>query len=104
MVVQKLKDILKNLILHRIKPIDTTPYDIPQNAGAIVSENGKKVAIYRDADGKLHKFSPTCTHLGCLVDWDSEKNCWSCACHGSEFAPTGEVISGPAKRPLGEIS
>ena len=39
--------------------------------GAIVREGLHKVAAYRDTNGKLHKCSAMCTHLGCHVHWNS---------------------------------
>lgn len=52
------------------------------------------------ADGGLLAMSRTCTHLGCSVPWDEEKNKFICPCHGSTFDLTGEVLSAPAPRPL----
>ncbi|AFY76419.1 Rieske Fe-S protein [Pleurocapsa sp. PCC 7327] len=43
---------------------------------------------------------PVCTHLGCTVDWKSERNRFVCPCHGSEYDAMGRVEKGPAKRPL----
>jgi Rieske Fe-S protein len=61
------------------------------------------VAAYRDADGKLHMVSPTCTHLGCRVTWNPAEQSWDCPCHGSRFTVEGEVLEGPAVEPLPEV-
>jgi Rieske Fe-S protein len=60
----------------------------------------KKVAAYRDSDGKVTLLSPVCTHLGCIIHWNAADKTWDCPCHGSRFRPTGEVFSGPAEEPL----
>ncbi len=52
------------------------------------------------ADGGFLALSRTCTHLGCSVPWDAEKNQFVCPCHGSTFGMTGEVLTSPAPRPL----
>lgn len=41
-----------------------------------------------------------CTHLGCTVPWREEEKRFHCPCHSSIFNPNGEVVSGPAPRPL----
>lgn len=41
-----------------------------------------------------------CPHLGCVVPWDEELNKFNCPCHSSLFNTKGEVLSGPAPRPL----
>jgi Rieske Fe-S protein len=71
--------------------------------GMIVGRRGKKVAAFRDRNGKIHRLSPVCTHLGCLVRWNPSESTWDCPCHGSRFKPTGEVIAGPAEEPLAPI-
>ncbi|MFN3943441.1 MAG: FAD-dependent oxidoreductase [Allosphingosinicella sp.] len=74
--------------------------DIPPGGGAIVTEGVRKLACYRKEDGTLVRRSAVCTHTGCLVHWNGFEKCWDCPCHGSHFAPEGEVLNGPAVQPL----
>jgi glycine/D-amino acid oxidase-like deaminating enzyme/nitrite reductase/ring-hydroxylating ferredoxin subunit len=71
--------------------------------GMIIGSRGKKVAAFRDRNGKIHRLSPVCTHLGCLVRWNPAESTWDCPCHGSRFKPNGEVIAGPAEEALASI-
>ncbi|MDZ8189123.1 MAG: FAD-dependent oxidoreductase [Nostoc sp. ChiSLP02] len=64
--------------------------------GAVVRRGLTKVAAYRDENGKLHEHSATCTHLNCIVAWNSSEKTWDCPCHGSRFDTQGKVINGPA--------
>ena len=68
--------------------------------GAIVREGVHKLAVYRDEAGALHARSATCTHLGCVVHWNSAERSWDCPCHGSRFDVDGNVLHGPAARAL----
>jgi Rieske Fe-S protein len=74
----------------------------PEEA-AILRISGRRVAAYRGEDGRLYAVSPTCTHLGCHVHWNTAEKTWDCPCHGSRYAPDGKVIAGPAQRPLQPI-
>ncbi|MBL9169488.1 MAG: FAD-dependent oxidoreductase [Verrucomicrobiales bacterium] len=68
--------------------------------GMIVNVGKARVAAYRDPSGALTLCSPVCPHLKCLVAWNEAERTWDCPCHGSRFSPTGDVISGPAEKPL----
>lgn len=70
--------------------------DIVAGRGAIVRDGLRKIAVYRDEDGALHRLDATCPHLGCLVAWNSTERTWDCPCHGSRFAPDGHALNGPA--------
>jgi Rieske Fe-S protein len=74
--------------------------ELKPGEGGIVRNGTDKIAACRDLDGKLHLHSAVCTHLGCLVHWNSTEQCWDCPCHGSHFAPDGAVLNGPAMAPL----
>lgn len=56
--------------------------------------------ISRLPDGSLLALWHRCTHLGCTVPWKDEEGRFNCPCHSSIFNPQGEVVSGPAPRPL----
>lgn len=50
-------------------------------------------------DGGFAALLPVCTHLGCIVNVEGA---WLvCPCHGSTYERTGDVVRGPAERPLG---
>ena len=53
-------------------------------------------------DGSIHIRSAVCTHLYCIVDWNSLEKTWDCPCHGSRFDPFGRVLNGPAVADLAE--
>lgn len=72
--------------------------------GAIIREGLTKVAAYRDEEGRLHRRSAACTHLGCHVHWNSLERCWDCPCHGSHFAVDGTALNAPAVAQLAPVT
>jgi len=71
-------------------------------SGTIIQRGVSKIAVYRHDDGSIIERSAACTHLGCIVHWNSLERSWDCPCHGSRFAPDGTVLNGPAISPLEE--
>ncbi|HDY89067.1 MAG TPA: Rieske (2Fe-2S) protein [bacterium] len=63
-----------------------------------------KVLIFRENEGYFYAISSICTHLGCIVRWIPEENKLRCPCHGSQFNKQGDVIGGPAPKPLQHIA
>ncbi len=56
--------------------------------------------ISRLEDGGMLAMWHRCTHLGCTVPWREDEGQFHCPCHSSLFNTKGEVIGGPAPRPL----
>lgn len=65
---------------------------------------GETGVIVRKNDGELVALSAVCTHLGCIVQWQKDKQDFLCPCHGGRFSPAGTVISGPPPRPLAGLA
>jgi menaquinol-cytochrome c reductase iron-sulfur subunit len=51
-------------------------------------------------DKNVVAYSPSCTHLGCAYHWDAQLKNFICPCHTSTFSIDGNVLAGPAPRPL----
>jgi Rieske Fe-S protein len=70
----------------------------------IVDHEHRRLACYRDHDRSIHAVSPTCTHLGCEVTFNTAERTWDCPCHGSRFDVDGRVLEGPALKDLESTS
>ena len=57
----------------------------------------EKVLVFCDKRG-LYAISLVCTHLGCVVH--HERSGLRCPCHGSAYRLNGDVVRGPAPKPL----
>lgn len=64
--------------------------------------NGKPILVAQPTAGTVVAFSAICTHQGCKVNPAGAE--FHCPCHKSRYdAATGEVLGGPAPRPLTKI-
>jgi len=76
-------------------------------AGRVQEFEVGSVSYFRDArfylvrlpEGFLAMYR-RCPHLGCVVPWDEAAGNFNCPCHSSLFTMVGEVMSGPAPRPM----
>ncbi|XDE60533.1 cytochrome b6-f complex iron-sulfur subunit [Arthrospira platensis BEA 1257B] len=59
---------------------------------------GDPTYLVIENDGNLAEYglNAVCTHLGCVVPWNSSENKFICPCHGSQYDATGKVVRGPA--------
>ena len=93
-----------NVAAHLIKGKFEAPpraaEELEQGEGSVVTYDGVRAGAYKDDEGQLYVVDTTCTHLRCEVNWNHGDRTWDCPCHGSRFSYTGEVIEGPAEKPL----
>ncbi|NYH55069.1 glycine/D-amino acid oxidase-like deaminating enzyme/nitrite reductase/ring-hydroxylating ferredoxin subunit [Nocardiopsis arvandica] len=73
---------------------------LARGQGGVIDVDGDSVGAYRDAEGGLHAVGLTCTHMGCRLAWNAAETSWDCGCHGSRYDPDGNILNGPAVRPL----
>ncbi|WP_112269702.1 FAD-dependent oxidoreductase [Lentzea terrae] len=100
-LVKKNAEVAAQLVGDRIVPADATSSEnLPPDHAHVIRDGLGKTGVYRDPEGHLHAVSMRCTHLGCLVRFNAAERSWDCPCHGSRFDVDGEVLEGPATKPL----
>ncbi len=79
--------------------LDVPQKPVPVN-GALVYRQSR-VALINDRQ-ETYALDLTCTHLGCTVTVTPTDIV--CPCHGSRFDRRGQVLEGPAQRPLRRLT
>ncbi len=92
-------DVAKHLITGKLASVPKT-LDIGVGEAKVVEVDGQKLGAFRDTQDKIHWVDTTCPHLGCELHWNTAERSWDCPCHGSRFTYEGEIIEGPAQKPL----
>jgi cytochrome b6-f complex iron-sulfur subunit len=64
---------------------------------------GSAAVLVRKRGGTLAAFSAVCTHLGCIVQWETDKQDFLCPCHGGHYSSDGIVTAGPPPKPLEKL-
>jgi len=72
---------------------------IQEKIKEIVFNNTPAIIIYTKDNGII-ALSRVCTHLGCLVSYDRDRDILICPCHVGIYDLEGNVISGPPPKPL----
>jgi cytochrome b6-f complex iron-sulfur subunit len=72
---------------------------IPQGKSIITKFKGRPIIIVNRGN-EINALSAVCTHLGCIVKWDTNKEELFCPCHMAKYDTNGNVKSGPAPKPL----
>jgi cytochrome b6-f complex iron-sulfur subunit len=75
------------------------PEEFPPESVTLLSD--RQLFLFRSTSG-FHAISSVCTHLGCNVRRVGPEG-FSCPCHGSLFDANGQVVRGPATRPLASL-
>jgi cytochrome b6-f complex iron-sulfur subunit len=81
-------------------------YAVGQVSGRLLQDH--EVWVVRSAEGFV-AFAAACTHLGCRLrhvsaSGESASGEFRCMCHGSSFSAAGDVLRGPAARPLERVA
>lgn len=93
-------DVARHFVLDRMTRPQRSPSGLNNGEGGVFKKGLSTVAAYRDDEGILHTHSAVCTHLKCIVQYNDSERSFDCPCHGSRFSYDGEVLQGPALKPL----
>jgi Rieske Fe-S protein len=96
-------DVAMHLIKGKLEISSVEPEDLNPDEGSVVMVNGQRAGAYKDREGTLHIVDTSCTHMGCELVWNTGERSWDCPCHGSRFSYVGDVLEGPAEKPLKRI-
>jgi cytochrome b6-f complex iron-sulfur subunit len=86
---------------YETEPPVKTAFDIgpmdqyPVGSRSLIAE--VPAVLIHSANG-FTALSLVCTHLGCTVE--QKDNGFACPCHGSQYDANGNVLRGPAQKPL----
>ena len=86
------------------KKVVLVKQEIPLGSSKVVLFNDKPAIVINNPGKGFIAFSKVCTHLGCLVEYEKDKNRLICPCHAGAYDLEGKVLSGPPPRPLPEVS
>jgi cytochrome b6-f complex iron-sulfur subunit len=67
--------------------------------GALVQTSAGRFLVARTGPDSFSALTATCTHRSCTINGFSDGR-FICPCHGSNFDTSGQVLNGPASRPL----
>jgi menaquinol-cytochrome c reductase iron-sulfur subunit len=81
------------------EPVEVVFYRNRSDGWKVISEK-TSAWILKEAGDRVTAFGPQCTHLGCAHHFDESRGQFVCPCHNSLFSLKGEVLAGPAPRPL----
>jgi len=83
---------------HRIPPkprLVEVPAPLPLSG----VHTGHDFLLFATPEG-VTAVSRICTHLGCRINYQQDKQYIECPCHHSRFTPDGQRIAGPAEKNL----
>jgi len=77
--------------------------DVPEGEAKFFEYGGSSAVLVRKKGGELVALSAVCTHLGCIVQWEKDKQDFLCPCHAGHYSADGAVTSGPPPKPLPKL-
>ncbi|MBI5828610.1 MAG: ubiquinol-cytochrome c reductase iron-sulfur subunit [Chloroflexi bacterium] len=92
---------LTRFLSYQTEPPPTTEFDLGPAANYPIGSRTRlpevPAILIHNASG-FSALSLVCTHLGCTVEQKVDGSI--CPCHGSRYDEQGNVLRGPANRPL----
>ena len=73
---------------------------VPIGQAHFFTFQGHPAVVVQPSAGKYIALTAVCTHLGCIVKWEADKEDFLCPCHGGRYSPDGQVTAGPPPKPL----
>jgi cytochrome b6-f complex iron-sulfur subunit len=73
---------------------------LPVGGARFVRHGAQPLFVVRASETEVVALSAICTHLHCVLKWDDAGGRLLCPCHSGSFDRTGNVLAGPATRPL----
>ena len=80
--------------------ISKSPYDALKNIGGFYVDPATNIIIVKTTASEIIAVSSICTHQQASITYQANNNRFYCAAHGSVFATTGAVTTGPATTAL----
>lgn len=77
--------------------------DVREGEAKFFEFAGSSAVLVRKRGGNLVAFSAVCTHLGCIVQWEKDKQDFLCPCHAGHYSADGDVTAGPPPKPLKKL-
>lgn len=77
--------------------------DLVEGGAKFFEFAGSAAVLIRKKGGEVVALSAVCTHLGCIVQWENDKQNLLCPCHGGRFSSDGAVLGGPPPKPLAKL-
>lgn len=74
--------------------------EVPEGKAKFFDYHGQTAVVVHEKGGEVVALSAVCTHLGCIVQWETDKYEFLCPCHGGRYSVDGTVLAGPPPRPL----
>lgn len=71
-----------------------------ENQGGWLLITGAQVLVVNVGGNAFNALTSVCTHSNCDRNWTFSNSRFTCTCHGSQFDTSGNVLQGPANRPL----
>jgi cytochrome b6-f complex iron-sulfur subunit len=76
-------------------------HKLPMGTSLMFKFGSRPGMLIHHKDGTWLALTAVCTHLGCTVQYEPEKERIFCACHGGVYdSKTGGNVSGPPPKPL----